>query len=59
MGWELQNMLTVARLIAWAAGKRKESRGVHFRTDYPKPIDSRWLRHISMKTTRRRGRQSG
>ena len=52
MGWELQNMLTVARLIAWAAEQRKESRGVHFRQDYPKPIDSKWLSHLQMKTSR-------
>jgi hypothetical protein len=34
-GWETQNMLTVARLITAAAIRRTESRGVHFRTDYP------------------------
>ena len=36
LGWELQNMLTVGRLIALAALSRKESRGAHFRSDYPK-----------------------
>ncbi len=34
-GWETQNMLTIARLITTAARERKESRGVHFRTDFP------------------------
>ncbi|MHC4258565.1 MAG: L-aspartate oxidase, partial [Planctomycetota bacterium] len=29
-GWECQNMLTVAGLMAHAANKRKESRGVHY-----------------------------
>ena len=55
MGWELQNMLTVARLIAWAAAQRKESRGVHFRRDYPKANTRGCARHIVMKATRRQG----
>jgi L-aspartate oxidase len=46
-GWELQNMLTVARLMIWAALQRTESRGVHFRSDYPARDDARWLRHLS------------
>jgi len=35
LGWESQNMLTAARLIAAAAQAREESRGVHFRSDHP------------------------
>ncbi|HEY3245056.1 MAG TPA: L-aspartate oxidase [Phycisphaerae bacterium] len=34
-GWETQNLLTVARLIATGAAERRESRGVHFRRDFP------------------------
>jgi L-aspartate oxidase len=45
-GWELQNMLTVARLMIWAARQRTESRGVHYRSDYPKRDDERWQRHL-------------
>ena len=32
--WELVNMLTVANLATMGAKERRESRGVHFRTDY-------------------------
>jgi L-aspartate oxidase len=32
--WELVNMLTVANLAALGARDRKESRGVHYRTDF-------------------------
>ncbi len=38
-GWhtslDLENLLTVSEAIALAAEKRKESRGAHFREDYP------------------------
>ena len=34
-GWELQNMLTVSRLILNGAIAREESRGAHQRTDFP------------------------
>ena len=36
----LTNMLTTAKLIAAAALQRRESRGAHFRSDYPMPDDS-------------------
>ncbi len=42
---ELDNMLLVARLMAEAALLREESRGAHYRADFPYPVDS-WLRHI-------------
>ena len=34
-GWEMQNMLLVARLMLESALARRDSRGVHFRSDYP------------------------
>ena len=33
--YEFKNMLTIAQLIAHSALSRKESRGAHYRTDYP------------------------
>lgn len=44
-GWELQNLLTIARLMIHSATLRQESRGVHFRSDFPAP-DDRWKRHL-------------
>lgn len=45
-GWELQNMLVVCHLIATAALTRTESRGAHFRTDFPQRDDAHWRRHL-------------
>jgi len=42
---ELGNMLGMARLIATAALQRQESRGGHFRTDFPKRNDEKFLHH--------------
>ncbi|SMB92385.1 L-aspartate oxidase [Desulfonispora thiosulfatigenes DSM 11270] len=33
--WKFQNMLLVSYLSAYSSLKRKESRGVHYRSDYP------------------------
>jgi len=43
-GWELQNLLTVARLMIDAALGREESRGTHFRSDFPTRDDAHWGR---------------
>jgi L-aspartate oxidase len=44
---EARNLLTVGRLLAAAALVRRESRGGHYRTDYPQP-DSAWQRHLHL-----------
>ncbi len=49
VGWECQNMLTVCLLIAYSAQMRRESRGVHFRTDYPNANDKNFKRHTQIK----------
>ncbi len=42
------NMTTSATLVAAAALKREESRGGHFRTDFPKTDDAHWHSHTEM-----------
>jgi L-aspartate oxidase len=41
-----RNLVTVARLIARAALRREESRGGHFREDFPKRDDIHWKVHL-------------
>jgi L-aspartate oxidase len=43
----LASLLTVARLMARAALRREESRGAHFRADWPERDDAHWRRHIA------------
>ncbi|MGB8233251.1 MAG: fumarate reductase (CoM/CoB) subunit TfrA [Methanobacterium sp.] len=42
---EIENMLTIASLVIQSALLRRESRGAHYREDYPKK-DERWNRSI-------------
>jgi L-aspartate oxidase len=46
-GWELQNLLTIARLMIWSALQREESRGVHFRGDFPVRDDEHWRKRVA------------
>jgi L-aspartate oxidase len=46
-GWRTASIVTVATLIARSALRREESRGGHFRTDFPTRDDLNWKAHIS------------
>jgi L-aspartate oxidase len=46
--FELANMIITARLMTEAALTREESRGAHFRTDFPDPLPE-WEKHIIFK----------
>ncbi|MHC4756430.1 MAG: L-aspartate oxidase [Planctomycetota bacterium] len=48
-GWECQNMLTISLLMANAAQIRKESRGVHFRSDFPDTDDINFKKYIEIQ----------
>ena len=47
--WEASNLLTVSTMIAEAALRREESRGSHWRADFPQRNDERWLVRINGK----------
>ncbi len=51
-GWECQNMLTVSLLVAGSAQWRQESRGVHFRSDFPTTDDNNFKKHSEIKIER-------
>lgn len=46
-GWRTANLVTVARLIARAALRREESRGAHYRDDFPQRDDIHWGKRIA------------
>jgi succinate dehydrogenase / fumarate reductase flavoprotein subunit len=45
---ELGYMLDVAEATIIVAEERKESRGAHFRLDFPERNDGEWLKHIDV-----------
>ncbi|MDY6821812.1 MAG: succinate dehydrogenase flavoprotein subunit [Deferribacterota bacterium] len=45
---ELNNMILISKATAHAALNRKESRGAHYRDDYPKRDDKNYLKHTEV-----------
>ena len=45
---EVQSMLTVAEIVARCASEREESRGAHYRLDYPNE-EKNWLKNILVR----------
>ncbi len=48
---ELEGMLDIAHAICMGALARKESRGSHYRLDYPGRDDANWLKHTLVTLT--------
>lgn len=46
---ELQNMLLVSEMACKAALMRRESRGSHYRSEYPNEDNERWLKNIEIR----------
>jgi succinate dehydrogenase/fumarate reductase flavoprotein subunit len=44
---QLRSLVTVAFLMSRAALRREESRGGHYRTDFPERHDDTWSHHCS------------
>jgi L-aspartate oxidase len=44
--WEATNLLTVATVLVTAARLREETRGSHWRDDYPSRDDRHWCGHV-------------
>jgi L-aspartate oxidase len=47
--WETTNLLTVSRALVAAALAREETRGSHWRDDFPERDDDRWARHLDVR----------
>lgn len=48
-GWEALNLCQAGLLVARSALARQESRGAHYRTDFPEHDDARFLKHSVVK----------
>lgn len=49
---ETENLMTVAEMVAKAALMREESRGAHFRRDFPKTDNQNWFSNIVIRQER-------
>jgi succinate dehydrogenase/fumarate reductase flavoprotein subunit len=46
---ELENMVKLGRLMVQSSLLREESRGFHFREDFPETDNEKWLKHILLQ----------
>ncbi|MDR0306451.1 MAG: L-aspartate oxidase [Chitinispirillales bacterium] len=56
---ELRNIVTTAKLIITSALKRKESRGLHYTTDYPNQNDRSWKKNTVISNRRKAPHTTG
>jgi succinate dehydrogenase / fumarate reductase flavoprotein subunit len=49
--FELENILKTAEVMVFSALQREESRGSHFRSDFPERNDGQWLKHTLVHAT--------
>jgi len=49
--FELQSLLDIGETIIASALARQESRGAHYRSDFPKRDDAQWLKHTVARRT--------
>jgi L-aspartate oxidase len=56
---ELRNIVTTAKLIIISALKRKESRGLHYTTDYPRLNDKKYLKDTIVSNRRKAPKSTG
>ena len=47
--WETSNLVTISRALSAAAQLREETRGSHWREDFPERDDERWSGHIDAR----------
>ncbi|MHB1663784.1 MAG: FAD-binding protein [bacterium] len=53
--YEFKNILLIAEIIAKGAVMRQESRGAHYRNDFPERDDEKWLQHTIAKLNSKGG----
>ena len=46
---DVQNLLQVAEAVTHSALVRTESRGAHYRSDFPQQDDARWLSNVHLR----------
>lgn len=45
----IKNLVSIAKMVTSSALLREESRGSHYREDFPESVDEQWLKNISVK----------